>query len=606
MNLSRTLREILICTILATCMPSSAQPPLAADLPARSDTKTTALFGPAVSGNAKLLPREDPAAFTGRYLTATADYQSVAAGDLPPEGDPLHIWVRYQATALQMKTSIDGKAVEFPWDWTRHPDGFGWRKVGSFERSRLGGSIHFISEVNRTPKSGVDALVITADPTWQPSAAPSAPPTEAVPAENARVVINWNRLSRPVSPYLYSLNCQHGFSATSPRPGWSEGISFMKPRLLRIHNGSLVKTWFDPATGTWNKDKIRAALDSLRPPSGTELLLNINSWPEAYDADKDGRLDPDMVEPYSLLCADLVRIINREFKAGIRYWEITNEKDVAYWRPHERGPAGPPADVPALAKIHNTAAAAMRKVDPDIKLGGPAACHPLPTQQLTEYARLTRRNLDFLSFHIYATGSAEESDRSVYDKTSSMARNTISLIESVRDEVSSSRLEFHLNEFNINYTWEPRDPRMANHKGAVFDALFLIAHSRIPDLTAINAWSDQDGAYGKMNMDGTLRPAAHVFHHFNTRLDGSPAQVASSSEQSVVPFAAVKNGKPAFVLVNRTSVPQSVTVTSNGMDTSTPWISSAIEASGVSADASLLLKSPVVLSPHSVRFIWKD
>src|SRR5690606_20497673 len=89
-------------------------------------------------------------------------------------------------------------------------------------------------------------------------------------------------------------------------------------------------------------------------------------------------------------------------------------------------------------------------------------------------------------------------------------------------------IEVHLNEFNICYSWRVPEPRMTDHKGAVFDALSLIAYAQIPGLTATNAWNDQDRVYGKLDNEGNLRPGAHIYHYFNRLFIGSPAAAATS------------------------------------------------------------------------------
>src|SRR5690606_23968507 len=98
----------------------------------------------------------------------------------------------------------------------------------------------------------------------------------------------------PVHPYLYSLNNfrSHSVERMSD-PAWRFGTLYMAPRLHRLHNAGLVRTWFDTDTDDWNYALIRAGLEAGRPPAGTARMININSWPAAYDADNDGRLDPD-------------------------------------------------------------------------------------------------------------------------------------------------------------------------------------------------------------------------------------------------------------------------------------------------------------------------
>jgi len=433
-----------------------------------------------------------------------------------------------------------------------------------------------------------------------------AAPDELSAPGVAEVTIDWRKTGRRVEPFIYSLNV---FNIVRSRPAvlpaWREGMSYMAPRLWRLHNAELSNAWFDAKTGGWDYVKIRALLGELRPPDGTLLMLNINGWPDAYDTDKDHRLDPDRVGDYARLCADLVRFVNLELKAGFLYWEVTNERDVPYWR---QLPSGRQPDVPALAAIYNQAAVAMRAVDPAIKIGGPAACYPLPARPLQEFVRLTRDNLDFFSFHSYASGVTSESDQTIYEKVAIIAKNTADLARWLKEVAPDRAIELHLNEYNVSYTWRSNEVRMINHKSAVFDALSLIAFAQVPGLAAANAWNDMDRVYGKMDGAGALRPAAHVYHYFNTYLQGTIASSLSSADKAVVPFAIAdgNGGRPAFALVNRTNGEQTVTVRFAGAPVSAAWTTASTDAAGLHADAPVSLSSPLTLPPHSVHIYWSN
>lgn len=597
---------------------------------------TVAVFGADVAAGRSVEIREDEAAYTGRHVSALKNYEVLATATLPAQGDVLQVWVRYRGLALQMKARVDGKMKEFPWNWTRSPDRFTWRHVGAFPRADLGEGILFICDTNRAENSGVDALVVTADATWAPpgasrprtqAAASALPPVnpDAPDAANAtvratvalieessepgaaRVSIDWSAIGPRVEPFIYSLNNFRGHSVERmSETAWHEGTAYMAPPLMRLHSAGLVRSWFNEDTGRWRYDDIAAALTAGTPPEGTVRMINLNSWPVSFDADKDGRLDPDRIEDFVRLCADLVRFVNIERKLDILYWEVTNEKDFAYWRSPRNGNT---PDVAALADIYNRAAMAMRAVDPSIKIGGPAACSPLPVEPLVEFAKLTYGQLDFFSFHHYATGNNTESDQTIYEKAIVMADdagNLIRRINAALRPLTDKTIEYHLNEYNICYSWRVPEPRMTNNKGAVFDALSLISYAQVPGLTATNAWNDLDRVYGKMDNAGTLRPAAHVYHHFNRLLKGAMVKTASSADKAVVPFAVADGGAggPAFVLVNRTNGEQTVTLTENSASRGA-WRTVSVDAEGLRPEiAATPFSSAVTLAPHSVNFYW--
>ncbi|EIP98070.1 alpha-L-arabinofuranosidase [Opitutaceae bacterium TAV1] len=624
------LPRLLLAT--AAALLAGLAPALASPLPAPS-LRTVVVAGADLAAGLKVDTRQDPAALGGAYVSPREKYQTIARVSLPAEGDTLHVWVHYRGLALQVKTRLGDKTVGFPWSWQRNAKDFAWRLAGSFKRDQLGDSVWLITDPKFTEASGVDALVVTADTDWKPVGVTNAAATPAKPAPpaanpdepdaanatvqaevavieetsesgEATVSINWGKTGEHVSPLLYSLNGLR----RAPDPTWEAGIALMRPPLIRQHSSSLARSWFvETADGkvTWDYAKVRATFEASRPPAGTFRMHNVNIWPASWDADEDGRLDPDRVDDFARLYADLVRFVNIEMKAGIQYWEITNEKDMPYWRKPRKDNT---PDVAALARVYNTTAAAIRAVDPTVKIGGPAACSPLPMGPLVEFARLTRDQLDFFSFHHYATGNNTEPDQVIYEKAFVMADDARNLIRRIDAVMKGKVIEYHLNEFNICYSWRKPEPRMTNHKGAVFDALSLIAYTRVPGLTATNAWGAMDRVYGKMDQRGSLRPGAYVYHYFNRLLSGRPAAVTTSADKAVVPFAVADGheGRPAFVLVNRTNGEQTVTFTESPAQTGS-WQVAVIDAGGPRPAAPAApFKAPVTLSPHSVNFYWLD
>jgi hypothetical protein len=561
-------------------------------------------------------------------LYQPTDYKPLLHVSLPPQGDPLSVWVRHRGLALQMKSvAPDGSQQEFPWNWNRHEDAFAWRLVGTYSRAALGAKVLFIHAPNAPDTAGLDAFVITGDPAVRPDgsaplpgmpnaedavvAALRPPPPESDAPGLADVSVNWLQDAGPVAPDIYGLN---SFVAFAPdrvaNPAWREGMAYMAPRLVRLHHAGLTgdsskwSGWWDTAGNTWDYAKIRAALEAWRAPAGTRRLFSFSSWLPGMDEDRNNRLDPDKLEAYAAAAAELVRFMNIECRAGIEYFEITNEKDGPYWvNPSRRGEDF----TDELVTLHNTVAAAVRAVDPSIKVGGPAAMRPDFYKNLRAFVRGTREHLDFFSIHAYASGRNDEPDQSIYDKPQVMAKHVREMVRILREEIPDRPVELHLNEYNIAWTWETREPRMVNHKGAVFDALALATFASIDGLTATNAWNDQDGVYGKMDGAGALRPAAHVFHLFNAHHHGRRVSASSSAPDRVVPFATVDSGRPAFTLINRSNGVQTVALSSAGLPSrDIRWVRARIDAEGfVREESPAPLPARVELPPHSVTTWWR-
>ena len=622
-------RNLFFASILS--FSGIAFPLFATSTPPIPEDATVARFGGDVATSKSPEIRQDDDAFHGEYSAPKRAYETLASAPLPPGEGPLYIWVHYRNLALQMKSLRGEETKVFPWNWSRHSKKFAWRKVGVFERDALGESVYFINDTRWDESSGIDGVLITNEKDWTPpgftvSGGPKIPANPDAPdAANATVLkqpivveesnepgtaelwIDWDKKLGKVDPAMYSLNNFRGFSPKAmANPTWHEATSYMNPGLIRLHNAALVKAWYNKETDDWNYDMIQEALESGAPPNGTSRMINITSWPEAYDQNGDRRLDEDRIEDFARLCADLVHFVNLEIHAQVEYWEVTNEKDFAYWRKPAKGLY---SDVPALAHLYKVAARAMRETDPSIKIGGPAVCSPLPVQPIVEFAVLAQEELDFLSFHHYATGNNKDSDQVVYEKAIIMAEDASELISSVEEAIPDKDIEFFLDEYNICYNWRIPEIRMRNHKGAVFDAISLVSYAQVPGLTGTNAWNDIDRVYGKFGNDGEARPSAHVFHYFNQYLQGERVLVESSDPKSVLLYA-VENQPDellSFVVINRTNGLRTVTANEFPENTEMTWNRASIDADGhhesVVAEP---FAAPIKLPPHSVTFFWGE
>jgi len=428
----------------------------------------------------------------------------------------------------------------------------------------------------------------------------------------ANIVIDWSKPTFVTTRRQFSLNIFGGFTpGEGANPLYRANLAYMNPGLLRFHNYVGMMSdyrkdkygWMNADTKTWEPERIAETLDAASLPNA-EVLITIGRWPDWMDKDKDGQLDEDCYQAFAQLCADLVRIVNIDQKRGVRYFEITNERDFVYWLRQKK--EGAPMQVDKLAKIYLLCSEAMKKVDPSIKTGGPAACRGDLIDPLRQFALLTAPELDFLSYHEYATGDAKEPDISIYDKTNWIGKN-IGQVRAMLDEVSPNRhIELHLNEYNICYAPELHDKRMTNNEGAVFDALTMIAFAQ-NGLDAGNAWNELDhNDYGKMDPDGNLHPGAHVYHYFNDWLVGRAVSAESDHHRQVVPLAVDADDHRAFVLVNRSAAANRVHLGfAHGAAPDAPhWQVAQIDGAGLSQSniSSADLAKEIVLPPYSVTF----
>ncbi len=415
-------------------------------------------------------------------------------------------------------------------------------------------------------------------------AATAAPATAAVaaapaPAASARVTVDWGATRATAGPLSYGLNAYSGVAPSiATDPLYAANISRMRPGLLRYHYGGLlndsatdIRGWVDVANRRWDAARIKAVFDAQKSWAASgdyrpTVLINIPTWPEwlqTYSVKVRGKeisglLDPDEFDAYAAFCAGLVKILNVDQRRGIKYFEVTNERDDLYYVAFRN--AGAKWDrLDELIEMYRRVAVAMKKVDPGIKVGGPAFARGDLYEQVHRFVRGARNELDFLSYHFYANGDLKESDAAVYDRTKKLAEHTRDIVDIIRQESPRRPIPAWMNEYNISWGWWNNDPRMHNHKGAVFDALSMFA-ALDNGAVATAAWNEQDGVYGKMDAANKLRVGGNLYTVFNRYLVGKRVATTSTLPDAVVPFAVLRGKARVLALVNRTATDTAVTV----------------------------------------------
>jgi xylan 1,4-beta-xylosidase len=422
------------------------------------------------------------------------------------------------------------------------------------------------------------------------------------------VTVDAGRVVRTLPRAAYSINAFHAFDpAVATNPAYQEAIAYLNPGMIRYHSTALIadsaqnpRGWLNHETRAWDVEKIRRATAAW--PAATPRLFTLPR-PPRWMTDPETRLvAADQIDAYASLCADLVRILNGELKLGILYWETLNEPELTYVRPLRR--KNQSDQFRTAIELHNRAAAAMKRADPAIQVGGPAVSSAAWTEIVDRFSRGARDHLDFFSCHNYGSGNIADSDEKIYNAARSFAPRLRRVREILVANIPARRVPIYFDEFNIKWTWNPVEPRMATHKGAVFDALGLVA-SVNEDIDGTFAWNDVDNVYGKYSRSCEPRPSAHLYHYLNTHFIGDSLTTASSDEGAIVPFAVRQpvSGLRSLMLINRANEERRASVESE------KWIPEAglveISAAGLRSlpsAASTLLTLP----PHSVTLIIEN
>jgi chitodextrinase len=381
----------------------------------------------------------------------------------------------------------------------------------------------------------------------------------AAPAQNATATINFDQLSgRTINKGAFGLNLFQGFDpAQAGNPGntaYKDAMAFMKPGIVRYHSWEMMglstnRNGWLTSSNTWDAAKINNALTGANS-YGPILLMNIPGWPSAW-ADAGGKLLPARYTDFANLCASLVRIINVDQRRGIKYWEVTNERDDVYGLQSDE-----------LGRIYNQAAVAMKAVDNTILTGGPAFARPDLTAQVDAFFSTAAPNIDFVTYHSYATGTNSAPTQQVYDLAASNAKVTTSMRTEFA-KYSTRTVEYFHDEYNIS--WNPPDPHQSSYVSMLFDAIFTITAIK-NGATGTMAWNECDGWYGKMDNSYNKRPSAYLFSNFNNALPGgSVCNSTGSNDASLVVMASQKGSLRQLVVVNRADVDQRYKFTFTGL-----------------------------------------
>ena len=272
-------------------------------------------------------------------------------------------------------------------------------------------------------------------------------------------------------------------------------------------------------------------------------MVNIPNWPDWMDEDKDGFLDEERESEYTSLVARFAEIA-WEFPAARErmLFEITNERDNLYHADLVREKKK--HRVSDLARIYLSAAQSIRRVAPGARIGGPSVANSYNMDFHELFIAITAPELDFYSTHIYISGDKRESDSRIFARSD--ASYPMRKIREILDRNSNGRhIPLSLNEYNIAWGWEDREPRMTETFGAVWDASFIMtAFAAGADSAA--AWNEGDGIYGKFSPDGKRRPSAHLYHVLNTKFTG-PCGIVETEDPELITTLATESGNSLLI-----------------------------------------------------------
>ncbi|MBD1821719.1 hypothetical protein H6F51_04295 [Cyanobacteria bacterium FACHB-DQ100] len=410
----------------------------------------------------------------------------------------------------------------------------------------------------------------------QPIVLDSTASISAMSKDSITTTVDWNSGKGGNTAFGYGVNAYQGFrTGTFDSAAYKSNMATMSPGMIRFHNGSTMQDsstsdgLIDTARQTWDANKAKSALSASFAAFGQnqpERMINIPTWPDWMDADRDGFLDRNQFDNFARLCADLVKIVNQDARLKVKYWEVTNEKDNDYFVQFRDNSgwgglkdSSKPDRLNELITIYNKAAVAMKQADPTIKIGGPAVARPDLQPFYVPFIKGTIDHLDFFTYHYYASGNASTADQDIFNATRFIGGYTKTIVAALKAASPNRTIPAMLGEYNISWTWESRDPRMANYKGVVFDAL-SIAQALTNGAAGTLAWNEKDGIYGKMDDQGNLRPGGEFLQLLNRYMIGDRISTTTSNENAITTFAVsnTAQGYKSFLIINQSNNSQQV------------------------------------------------
>jgi hypothetical protein len=247
----------------------------------------------------------------------------------------------------------------------------------------------------------------------------------------------------------------------------------------------------------------------------------------------------------------------------------------------------------------------MKRVDPRIKIGGPVLTWD-NTNILDDYLRACQTNIDFISWHRYGSGNANESTDTLMAYTPKYGNQVRKMRETINQYLPGRQVPLLLGEYNINYSWKSGEQRQNTHIGAVWFASVL-KHLADAGIEMATSWHLKDGIYGMIDPQNQLRPAATVFEWGLKYLIGEVIQTQSST-----PFLealAIRRSpqEHALLLINKSESTTTLNLQFSGVSALPKQYElfklTAIGLSQSTLNSAVLQQQPLSMNPHSLLLL---
>ena len=413
--------------------------------------------------------------------------------------------------------------------------------------------------------------------------------------QQSYATVDFNKTQGKISPFLFSTNETDIMNfSTSEFDDYRKKMSGTGCQMFRLHSGwSPEMVYPKGIKGPKLYKKLTEGIRSiLKDHPERVIMICLNRIPKYINPQKQ-----EDREHFAALAVDLMKHFKKE-NIPVKYWEIYNEvyfdgvkKDRSLWT------------------MYNLTAKKLKGVDSEVKIGGYAPCWPT-ISGLRDFYEHCNRNVDFISWHKYPTGSSKTPDSYIMDSANTFGKDVAAIKKVIQEITPGKKIEYALTEYNINYNWKPHDPRQANNKGAVWLASVLYHLIKNKADIALTWHSRSGGTFGLISHSGEIRPSAQLLYLCNHYLKTS--YVASKSSNKNLECLGFVNDRQhiGILVINKSHEKKSINVSSlNLPDLPQSYFEGnakeyTINAKGLSLQKTTLKRNmKLTLAPYSLKMI---
>lgn len=281
--------------------------------------------------------------------------------------------------------------------------------------------------------------------------------------------------------------------------------------------------------------------EGLQPYVELSFMPNALASSDARIFRYDANISPpeDYAQWQNMIEAFVEHCVARYGVDEVRQWyfEVWNEPDLndVFWS----------SDQAEYFKLYSSTVDAIRRVDSQLKVGGPSTSKNLWLEDFLSYCHNEGKPVDFVSTHHYCADAALETGSDVFDiawRGQGAMKADAERALAVVKQSAFPLAELQYTEWNVSPCHEDRFG-----KDSEFNAVFIL--ETLNDLSlvvdAYSYWCISDifeesgpglapfsGKYGLINIHGVRKPSFHAFHFLSRLYDETLESDAPSTHVS--------------------------------------------------------------------------